>query len=667
MASLATCKAFDNIKKISNLKKLKIVIAKRQQSCIISTIMNENVKRNGLVYSADMSIVIGLDYSSSEFKGVVPAGPIEIAEEAFSCCALESITLPDTVTKVGSNLFCNSLALESVKLPKDLKQLSPYMFCGCKALTHVDMPNVVEDFTEGLFDECESLPEIPFRAGIKTLYEGTIGLCKSIQSLIIPDTVRTLKKGAIAGCDELTTIVLPANLETFEDGAISDCPKLSRIRITDGCTTFKVDDACRTLQKKSGNAWMTAFTVPCIIENDEVELNENAEVNSIITLDDDVSDEIDEESAMNEAATALFGGSASIAAPAKSNNPETQSTTASITSSISNTGNTKEENVSENTNTMESETMQITTQGMNIINTEPSLDTSEGASADTHIAIDEDDVAKRLSDIMGQEKLYGDDNFTIMDIPEATEEEVEAECLPASITETNDVDESEHIASVELAAPSAGYNDTKVEPINSSSEDISDKVKEAMKDNTLDESVGVTDIKVESADEVAEDAPLARSGVGDTSAEREMMNEVIYQTQKIKQEVIKADVDKQKILFVFAEGLCQTQFGLDFSSKLQTCAKRLAVIHDFTSIFYFHGMDLSDVAFVERVKGFLKNRDCLIACTAGALQTVSPLVRDVANLASIELTAQALENQAQYARSATENHTIKLLIQDIMD
>ena len=42
-------------------------------------------KKNGLVYSDDESVVVGIDSSSDGFTGTVPYGPVRIEEEAFSC------------------------------------------------------------------------------------------------------------------------------------------------------------------------------------------------------------------------------------------------------------------------------------------------------------------------------------------------------------------------------------------------------------------------------------------------------------------------------------------------------------------------------------------------------------------------------------------------------
>lgn len=572
--------------------------------------MDDRIRKNGLIYSSDGKSVIGLDQGSGEFNGTVPSGPTAIGEEAFSCCSLKSITLPDSVETVGANLFCNSTELESIRLPTALKQLSPYMFCGCKSLTKIEMPTTVEDFTEGLFAECSSLPEIPFRAGIKTLPEGVFDSCSAITSLVIPDTVEVIAKGAINNCAQLTTIVLPATLKDFADGAISNCPKLSRIRISDSNKDFRTDEDCRTLQKKMGSAYMAIFSVPSKEQSPIPTLNEDS-TPGMIEINDDIDDEATDESQV------ILSGD---------------------------TANKKEgNNMSDN-----NDALQITTQGMDVINTEPEV---------APTVVSQDDVAKRLSDIMGQEKQYSDDNFTIMDIPEASEEEMEAEKLPT--VDLPAAQESE--AAQEMPAPAAPQETTA-----KATGDIQGKVAEIIKDNTADETVGITNIQVESTDEPPEDAALSNKGVANAGADRLAMNDLVFESEKVKQNVIVSDAENEKILYVFAETLSQTQFGSDFSTRLVKCTERLAEIHKFTSVFYFHSINTEDEAFRAKLTDYLKDKDCLIACAAGNLSTVSDKTKLIAGIVGVPLDKDALQKQAENARTEG-SPTLKLLIQDIMD
>lgn len=593
--------------------------------------MDEVVKKNGLVYTADLKTVLGLDTDAKAWDGKVPNGVESIAEEAFSCIDTKSIVLPDTVKSVGASLFCNSTNLESVKLSKTLRTLSPYMFCGCTSLKSVELPYEIEDFTEGLFAECKSLTSIPFRAGIKTLPEGVFDSCSSITSLVIPPSVERIAKGAIVNCESLTTIVLPKGLKEFEEGAIKNCPKLSRIRLDEENKLYKTNEDSTKLLKKVGSSYMEVYTAPCktLSAPATIDISKTPPNPSILSYEDD--EEGEEEG--NNTESAKESG-------------------------------TKGVNMQDNSNS--DGVTQITTKGMNVINTEPDITAANSA-------VNVDEVERRLSEIMNQEKQYSEENFTIMDIPEATEEEMQSERITAPVISQKINHTSTQNTVTERTTP--GHTEVKEEytsttikkTTTTTTANIQEKVDEITKDNITDSSVGVTNIQVESQDEPDENAPITHKGVASESEERLAMNDIIFETEKVKQEVIDADSDAVKILFVFSEALCQTQFGNDFSSKLVKCAERLAAIHKFTSIFYFYGVDISNASFRKKFMDYMKNKNTLIACTAGNLTGVSDKIKEFANYVGVRLDKDEQIKQASVARDPDGSTVLKLLIQDIMD
>lgn len=204
------------------------------------------IKKNGLLYSADMQTIVGIDTSSSEFTGRVPFGARAIDGEVFSGCNYEQISLPDSVKQIGPCLFENSKQLKKVKLPSTLIQLSAYMFSGCTSLETVNMPYVVDFFPEGLFNGCSSLQEIPFRAGLTSFPENVFAGCSSLRTLVIPNTVERIYSNAVANCTSLTTVVFPASLYELADNAFVGCNNISNIRMNGENPIFYVneDDGC---------------------------------------------------------------------------------------------------------------------------------------------------------------------------------------------------------------------------------------------------------------------------------------------------------------------------------------------------------------------------------------------------------------------------------------
>ena len=169
------------------------------------------VKKHGLLYSSDLHTVIGVDDTSTEFKGRIPYGARAVDAEVFSDCPYQSVSIPDSVKEIGPALFENSKRLETVKLPENITELPAYLFSGCSALYKVTMPSTLSSFPEGLFKDCASLPDIPFRAGVKELPEDFMSGCTSVKS-----------DDAFEGCNSIHNIRIEGESELFfiKDGSL---------------------------------------------------------------------------------------------------------------------------------------------------------------------------------------------------------------------------------------------------------------------------------------------------------------------------------------------------------------------------------------------------------------------------------------------------------------
>lgn len=595
--------------------------------------MNERIKKNGLIYSSDFKTIYGIDTGSSEFTGTVPYGAQIVAEDAFSCCSLVEISLPESVQEVGANLFCNSKSLERVKLPRGLARLSPFMFCGCSSLRRVEMPLSVEDFSEGLFAECSALEEIPFRVGIKTLPEGVFSGCASLKSLVIPGTVKKICTQSICDCTELKTIVLPDELSEFEDDAITNCPSLARIRISDANERFYTDEEGTSLFRRRSDGGGTlvfelekraAAPVPTVNVVDE---NQNP---SIIDYSDD-EDSIDEDLDIFSAGqkSVIINGDDAL-----------QTARACV--------DVDERNVD----------------GITPLLSEPK---NEGVNMDS-------DMERRLSEIMSQEyKKYGDEDFNIMSIPEATEDEIEASRLaPTAAAE-------DFVPTIEIHRPVVHEAPAESE------ESMADRISEIMRQETSEFSISAipeasaADIEanrlvaegdfaagVENPDSAVPEIPDAEyssSRKNYDDDERSVMQNMVSESDKVEQINLIPDADEQKILFVFAENLAQGPIGKIFSKRLVKCANRLAEIHRYTSIYMFSGINLENEDFKAQFSRYMSDKSVVIACSGGTLGTVGERTVEFASLVGVPLEKDSLDEQVRLARSP-DAVRLKLLIQD---
>ena len=445
--------------------------------------MEATITKNGLVYSVDMKTIYYAD-DSGEFKGTIPNGVERIEDEAFSCCTVEKIYIPDSVTSVGSNLFENATSLKSVRLPSGLKKLSPYMFAGCSSLEQIEMPFEIESFEEGLFAGCSSLKDIPFRAGIKELPNYVFSGCSQLRSLILPDTIEKICEGAVSDCENLTTLVLPASLKEIEEGAFEGCFNLCHIRLNGENGYFRVDDVESCLYRKNPDGTETLILhlegntlseVPTFHEVDESAPVSILDFNEEDDIADDDSDIILTQEELDKVCPRTEDSSEDIMQKHESviSNPienfATEESNADVADRLAEIMG--QSSVSTSDEISADEIPYATAEELEAGRLAPSAQVAqetENAECEeeipqnevaeyeetTEVPQAEDDMSSRLAEIMGQSSVSTSDEISADEIPYATAEELEAGRLAPSaqvVEESENAEYEEEIPQDEVA------------------------------------------------------------------------------------------------------------------------------------------------------------------------------------------------------------------------
>ena len=122
-----------------------------------------------------------------------------INDQAFAtylnqhCEYITSMTVPDTVTSMGINVFYGESALESITLSKNLTGTLHGTFNGCTSLTSITIPE-----------------------GIDTLHM-TFNGCSALTTVKLPSTITTIRKRAFYGCSSLTGLAIPDTVTSLSD------------------------------------------------------------------------------------------------------------------------------------------------------------------------------------------------------------------------------------------------------------------------------------------------------------------------------------------------------------------------------------------------------------------------------------------------------------------
>ena len=188
--------------------------------------------------------------------------------EAFlKCTNIKSVTLPNTLTAIGTQAFCGS-SLVSISIPAGVKTIGNGTFnlCtslqtvtfekgsqlkafenSCTSLTTIEIPASVETIGYNAFFGCSSLKTVTFEKGSQLKTIDGFESCTSLTTIEIPASVETIKYSAFNGCTSLKTVTFEkgSELKTIEGyyqfyGAFSDCTSLTSIEIPASVETIGI-------------------------------------------------------------------------------------------------------------------------------------------------------------------------------------------------------------------------------------------------------------------------------------------------------------------------------------------------------------------------------------------------------------------------------------------
>lgn len=105
---------------------------------------------------------------------------------------IKKVTMPDTVTVIGSGAFEGCTNLESITLSKKLKEIQAKAFYGCTSLKSIVLPDSMQKIGMSAFEGCSSLSNVILGNGLSYIDVWAFNSCPSLKTITIPRNVTTI-------------------------------------------------------------------------------------------------------------------------------------------------------------------------------------------------------------------------------------------------------------------------------------------------------------------------------------------------------------------------------------------------------------------------------------------------------------------------------------------
>ena len=182
----------------------------------------------------------------------LPEGLEEIGFRAFSGTSLERVKLPKSLSKIECFTDCKNL--KHIEIPDNITEIGWLAFGGCGALESITIPEGVKKIGERSFEGCTNLQQINLPEGLDGIGSGAFSGCKAIESITIPAGVKEIGDSSFANCSNLQQINLPEGLEKIGSYAFRDTNNLSEIIIP---------ESVKTIGSWAFSGWTSSQTIKC--------------------------------------------------------------------------------------------------------------------------------------------------------------------------------------------------------------------------------------------------------------------------------------------------------------------------------------------------------------------------------------------------------------------
>ena len=203
--------------------------------------VNGNMTLYARLYDSNVKIYTEKYYANAYVSGVKAGATSVVIPEIYNGKTVTSIggcgksdlqvvTIPKSITNIGSHAFENCKDLISVTIGSNVTEIGNSAFAGCTQLVNIIIPNNVTKIEDYAFSGCTQLKNVIISRNITKICYGMFKNCTSLTEFDVPNQVNYIGGAAFMGSG-LTSFTLPSHVDYVGFQAFSKCDNLTELTL----------------------------------------------------------------------------------------------------------------------------------------------------------------------------------------------------------------------------------------------------------------------------------------------------------------------------------------------------------------------------------------------------------------------------------------------------
>ena len=166
----------------------------------------------------------------------------------------KNTVIPNSVTSIGNAAFHGCSGLTSVTIPNSVVSIGTHVFAACTGLTSVTIPNNGwAGISDCAFSGCTGLTSVTIPNTVTYIGTSAFDGCTGLASFTIPDAVTTIGSNAFKDCTSLPSVTIPSSVTNISGNPFNGCAGLTSIVVASGNTVYDSRDNCNAIIETNRN------------------------------------------------------------------------------------------------------------------------------------------------------------------------------------------------------------------------------------------------------------------------------------------------------------------------------------------------------------------------------------------------------------------------------